>query len=109
MQPGFQKDPAIPVRIGIHIGDIIFSEEEIIGDGVNVASRIESLAVPGSICISDKVYDEIKNQESIETSMLNTFKLKNAEKPVLVYAISNAGLVVPDFDDIEGKARNESK
>ncbi len=49
MQLGFLKDPVIPVRIGIHTGDIIFSEEEVIGDGVNVASRIESLAVPGSV------------------------------------------------------------
>jgi LuxR family maltose regulon positive regulatory protein len=103
MQLGFQKDPAIPVRIGIHTGDIIFSEEEIIGDGVNVASRIESLAVPGSVFISDKVYDEIKNQESIKTSMLKTFKLKNVEKPIEVYAISNVGLIVPKSEDIKGK------
>ncbi len=46
MQLGFQKKPSIPVRIGIHTGDIIFSEEEIIGDSVNVASRIESLSGP---------------------------------------------------------------
>ena len=105
MQLGFQEDPVIPVRIGIHTGDIIFSEEEIIGDGVNIASRIESLAVPGSVFISDKVYDEIKNQVSIETSMLSAFKLKNVEKPVQVYAISNVGLVVPSPDDIEGKVR----
>ena len=100
MQIGFQKDPGIPVRIGIHTGDIIFSEEEIIGDGVNVASRIESLAVAGSVFISDKVYDEIKNQESIKTSMIKTVKLKNVEKPVDVYAISNAGLIVPKPNDI---------
>ena len=52
MQLDFQKTPSIPVRIGIHTGDIIFSDEEIIGDSVNVASRIESLAVPGSVFIS---------------------------------------------------------
>ena len=103
MQLGFREDPAIPVRIGIHTGDIVFSEEEVIGDGVNVASRIESLAVPGSVFISDKVYDEIKNQESIKTSMLKIFKLKNIEKPIAVYAISNAGLVVPKPEDIQGK------
>ena len=103
MQLGFLKDPAIPVRIGIHTGDIIFSEEEIIGDGVNVASRIESLAVPGSVFISEKVYDEIKNQESIKTSMLKTFKLKNIKKPIQVYAISNVGLIVPKPEDIKGK------
>ena len=103
MQLGFQKDPAIPVRIGIHTGDITFSDEEIIGDGVNVASRIESLAVPGSVFISEKVYDEIKNQESIQTSMLKTFKLKNVAKPIEVYAISNVGLIVPKPEDIKGK------
>jgi len=98
MQLGFQEKPSIPVRIGIHTGDIIFSEEEIIGDSVNVAARIESLSVPGSVFISDKVYDEIKNQESINTSLLRTFKLKNVEKPIEVYAISNVGLIVPKIE-----------
>jgi len=103
MQLSFQEDPSIPVRIGIHTGDVLFSDEEIIGDGVNVASRIESLSVPGSVFISDKVYDDIKNQESIQASMLKSFKLKNVEKPIEVYAISNVGLIVPDFEDISGK------
>ena len=103
MQLGFQKDPAIPVRIGIHTGDIIFSDEEIIGDSVNIASRIESLASAGSVFISGKVYDEIKNQKSIKTSKLKTFKLKNVEKPIEVYAISNVGLIVPDPEHIKGK------
>ena len=99
MQLGFREKPSIPVRIGIHTGDIIFSDEEIIGDSVNVAARIESLSVPGSVFISEKVYDEIKNQESINTSLLRTFKLKNVEKPIQVYAISNVGLVVPNMED----------
>jgi len=103
MQLGFLEEPSIPVRIGIHLGDIIFSEDEIIGDGVNVASRIESLAVPGSVFISDKVYDEIKNQKSLQTSLLKTFKLKNIERPTDVYAISNLGLIVPNPEDIVGK------
>ncbi len=103
LQLDFQKDPAIPVRIGIHIGDILISEEDIIGDGVNIASRIESLAVPGSVFISDKVFDEIKNHPSIKTSMLKTFKLKNVEKPIAVYSISNEGLIVPKPEDIKGK------
>ena len=107
MQLGFQEEPTIPVRIGIHTGDIIFSEEEIIGDSVNVASRIESLAVPGSIFISDKVYDEIKNQKSIQTTRLKTFKLKNVERPIVVYAISNTGLVIPDIKNIKGKTEPE--
>jgi len=96
MQLAYQLDPKIPVRVGIHTGDIIFSEEDIIGDGVNVASRIESLAVAGSVFISDKVYDEIKNQKSIQTQTIGTFELKNVERPVNVFAISNEGLVVPE-------------
>ena len=95
MQLAYQLVPKIPVRVGIHTGDIIFSEEEIIGDGVNVASRIESLAVAGSVFISDKVYDEIKNQKSIQTQTIGTFELKNVERPVNVFVISNEGLVVP--------------
>ncbi len=101
MQLAFQEEPKIPVRIGIHIGDIIFSDEEIIGDGVNIASRIESLAVPGSVFISDKVYDEIKNQSSIQARLLKSFDLKNVDKPVEIYAISNKGLIVPEIHEYE--------
>jgi tetratricopeptide (TPR) repeat protein/class 3 adenylate cyclase len=103
MQLGFLADPAIPVRIGIHTGDIIYSDEEVIGSGVNIASRIECLSVPGSVFISDKVQDEIKNQESIKTTRLSAFRLKNIEKPVEIYAVSNPGLTVPRLEDIVKK------
>jgi len=106
MQLAFQKEPVIPVRIGIHLGDIVFTEDDIIGDGVNVASRIESLAVPGSVFISDKVYDEIKNQSSIETQSLRTFELKNVDRPIEVFAISNKGLIIPNADEISGKTKD---
>ena len=101
MQLSFLKEPSIPVRIGIHSGDIIFNEEEIIGDSVNVASRIESLSVPGSVFISDKVYDEIKNQEYVKTTRLRSFKLKNVEAPIDIYAISNDGLNIPKPEEYE--------
>jgi TolB-like protein/class 3 adenylate cyclase/Tfp pilus assembly protein PilF len=106
MQMAFQQEPVIPVRIGIHLGDIVFTEDDIIGDGVNVASRIESLAVPGSVFISDKVYDEIKNQPSIKTQSLRTFELKNVDRPIEVFAISNKGLVIPNADEISGKTKD---
>jgi adenylate cyclase len=104
MQKEFQKEPVIPVRIGIHSGDIIHSENEIIGDSVNVASRIEEIAIPGSIFISDKVYDEVKNQSSIETRSLKTFELKNVDKPIEVFAISNKGLVFPGLDKVNDES-----
>ena len=95
MQLAFLKDPLVPVRIGIHTGDVVVREDDIIGDGVNVASRIESLAESGSVCISAKVYDEIKNQPGIYAKSLGTFELKNVQRPVEVYALTNPGLIIP--------------
>src|SRR5688500_3553314 len=62
IQGSLRQDPRVDLRIGIHIGDVSIEEESIFGDGVNVASRIESAAVSGSILISEKVFDEVKNQ-----------------------------------------------
>ena len=65
IQQTLQQEPKVELRIGIHTGDISIENETIYGDGVNLASRIESLAVPGSIFISEKVFDEIRNQENL--------------------------------------------
>ncbi len=108
MQLAFRKEKQIPVRIGIHSGDIIFTDDEIIGDGVNVASRVESLAVAGSVFISGKVYDEVKNQAEIRTTSLGVFELKNVDKPMEVFAITNEGLVVPEKDQISSMVVNSS-
>jgi adenylate cyclase len=103
IQHQLQVQPAVELRIGIHTGDVIVEDETIYGDGVNLASRIESLAVPGSVFISEKVYDEIKNQEHIQALELGMFELKNVKQPVRVFAITNQGLVVPKRSDLTGK------
>ena len=107
MQLAFQQWPQIPVRIGIHLGDIIYSEEEIIGDGVNIASRVESLAVAGSVFLSSKVNDEIKNRASIQTKSMGNFEFKNVEQPMEVFAVTNEGLIVPAQDQIKGKTKEK--
>lgn len=107
MQLMYREAPRIPVRIGIHSGDVIISDNGIIGDGVNVASRIESLAVPYSVFISEKVYDEVKNQPSIRTISLGEFELKNVDRPMEVFAITNPGLAVPKRDQISGKIKTK--
>ena len=99
------KDPHIPLRIGIHSGDIVYDEEGIYGDGVNIASRIESLSVPGGILISERVFDDIKNHHSFKTAFLGKFELKNVLKPMDVYAIANEGLSVPAQLQVQGKAK----
>ncbi len=99
MQVEFQKDPVIPVRIGLHSGDVIFNKNGIIGDGVNIAARIESLGIPGGVLISEKAHDEVKNQPGIRTISLGIFELKNVEKPIEVFAITNPGLQIPSREE----------
>ena len=89
IQQQLQQEPKVPLRMGIHTGDVIIEDEAIYGDGVNLASRIESMAVPGGILISEKVYDEIRNQEDILTRELGYFELKHVRQPVRIFAIAN--------------------
>lgn len=105
IQQQLQLDPKVELRVGIHTGDITFEEETIYGDGVNLASRIESLAVPGSIFISEKVFDEIKNHSNIKSREMGYFELKNVKEPIKVFAIANDGIVVPSRDELKGKTR----
>ena len=105
IQKKLQQEPKVDLRIGIHTGDISIEEGTIYGDGVNLASRIESLAVPGSIFISDKVADELKNQNDIAIRELGYFELKNVKQPVRLFAIANQGLIVPSREELKGKTK----
>ena len=103
MQQQLQQEPKVELRMGIHTGDVIIEEDAIYGDGVNLASRIETLAVPGGIFISEKVYDEIKNHSTFSTLEMGYFELKNIKQPVRVFAITNNGIVVPRRNELRGK------
>lgn len=105
IQQTLLQEPKVDLRIGIHTGDISIEDETIYGDGVNIASRIESLAVAGSIFISEKVFDEIKNQENLSVREMGYFELKNVTKPVRLYAVDLQGLVVPTRDELKGKTK----
>ncbi len=83
------------IRIGIHVGDVVFKGGDIFGDGVNVASRIEPLAEPGGICISRSVYENIRNQPGVQTVCLGEKELKNVVSPVKVYALTGEGMPAP--------------
>jgi len=105
IQKQLGEAPKVELRIGIHTGDVMMDEGAIYGDGVNLASRLESLAIPGSILISEKVFDEIKNQEDLRVNELGVFEFKNVKQPVRVFAIANNGLVVPGRADLQGKTQ----
>jgi TolB-like protein/Tfp pilus assembly protein PilF len=100
------EPPRVDVRIGIHTGDVIIEDETIYGDGVNIASRIESLAISGSILVSERVFDDIKNQQNIKTVELGYFELKNVKHPVRIHAISNEGVIVPSRESLRGKTKS---
>jgi class 3 adenylate cyclase/tetratricopeptide (TPR) repeat protein len=80
-------------RIGVNIGDVIVEGDNLYGDGVNVAARLESVAHPGSICVSAKVYEEVRRKLS-DISFVNggAQKLKNIEDPVAIYHIGGSGV-----------------
>jgi class 3 adenylate cyclase/pimeloyl-ACP methyl ester carboxylesterase len=80
-------DPDFDLRIGIHIGDVLLSGDQVIGDGVNVASRIHGLADPGATCISDRVYDHVRNHPGLEAWPLGERDLKNVSRSVMVYIL----------------------
>jgi adenylate cyclase len=81
------EDRRIEFRIGINIGDIIIDEGDIFGDGVNVAARIEALAKPGAICLSDNAYQQIKGKLAVDASNIGEKVLKNITQPVRVYDV----------------------
>jgi adenylate cyclase len=105
IQQTLQQEPKVELRIGIHSGEISIEDEVIYGDGVNLASRIESLAVPGSIFISEKVFDEIRNQPNLTAREMGYFELKNIVTPVRIFALDKKGLVVPNREALKGKTK----
>ena len=84
------EDLQIKYRIGINLGEIIVDGEDIYGDGVNIAARLEGLAAPGGIYISGKVYEEVRNKLSIAFEDLGEQELKNIPEPVRVYCWTDA-------------------
>jgi TolB-like protein/class 3 adenylate cyclase len=103
VQDKMLEEPIVPLRIGIHTGDVVTEGKNVYGDGVNVASRLESFAVAGSVFISGKVADEIKNQPGIEIVPLGKFEFKNIHAPVEIFAIKNNKLIVPKKQELTGK------
>jgi TolB-like protein len=94
----------IPVRIGLHIGDIAFEDDDIYGDAVNLAARLQDLSVPGSVLFSEKVFDDIKNHPEFKTQSMGFFRLKNVKRAVEVFALANSPLTVPKLSQLREKA-----
>jgi len=80
-------DEVLQHRIGIHLGDVFVTDDDVMGDGVNVAARLQAEAPPGGICISQTVYDVVKNRLAVKATYLGPRELKNIKEAVPVYQI----------------------
>jgi adenylate cyclase len=87
LNTGREQDRSVMLRIGIHLGDVIHDQNDVYGDAVNIASRIEPLASPGGICVSEQVYAQIKNKFEFPLLTLGERNLKNVSEPVEVYRV----------------------
>ncbi len=83
-------DTRIEFRIGIHVGDIIIDDNDIFGDGVNIAARLEGIAMPGGLCISDDTYRQIRDRVDATFDDKGETALKNIARPVRVFALAGA-------------------
>jgi len=81
-------DESQRIRIGIHLGDVVVQGDDVLGDGVNIASRIEKLAQPGGICVTEDVARQVRNKVKVSLVSMGTPELKNISVPVEVYRVS---------------------
>ena len=85
------QDQRIEFRIGIHVGDIIFDDNDIFGDGVNIAARLEGIAEPGGVCLSDDAYRQVRGKVEIACDDLGPQTLKNIAEPMRAWRVQLGG------------------
>jgi TolB-like protein/class 3 adenylate cyclase/Tfp pilus assembly protein PilF len=85
------QDKRMLFRIGINLGDILIEGDDILGDGVNVAARLEGIAEPGGICISGSAYDQVREKVAVKFADLGEQSLKNIARPVRAYSVIRDG------------------
>ena len=86
---GLPAERRIEVRVGIHLGDVVEeSDGDLMGDGVNIAARLEGIAAPGAICLSEDAYRQVKGRLDLAASDLGPIELKNIAEPIRVYSLS---------------------
>ena len=102
------KEQDIPLKIGIHEGEMVFEGNDVLGDGVNIASRLESDTKEGCITISGSVYRDIKNKTGIQTEFIGEKSFKNVDEPLKVYRVlCEEGVSKPAKNTNSKKSKNE--
>ncbi len=92
---GMPEDRRILFRIGIHLGDVVEEADgDLMGDGVNIAARLEGIAKPGAICLSEQAYWQVKGRLDLAVTDLGPTQLKNIAEPIRVYSLEVGGPAV---------------
>ncbi len=91
IQEACNQSKAFELRIGIHQGEVVFENEDIFGDAVNIASRLQALAPPAGIFVSESVQRDLANKKDIRSEFVRVENLKNVKEPIRVYKIFSAG------------------
>ena len=92
---GGTADAPMQFRIGVHVGDVMVDGENLFGDGVNIAARLEALAEPGTICVSAVVRDQVGNKLPVAVVDLGDQQVKNIDQPIRVYRVQAKSLAAP--------------
>lgn len=97
----------LPIRIGLHFGEITTDRGDIFGHGVNMSSRIQAVADPGGVYLSQSIQDIVDDEKNIITEFMGAVPLKNIKEPVPVYALTGEGLTAPDKKRIDRIVKKE--
>lgn len=110
IQQSLRLAPEVPLRIGLNLGDVHRKGDDVYGDAINIASRLESMGVAGNILLSHSMYEKVKTHPEFEFQSLGNFNFKNVEGPLEVFAVANEGLTIPQRKKLIGKfKKKESK
>uniref|UniRef100_UPI0035940D1C adenylate/guanylate cyclase domain-containing protein n=1 Tax=Aquiflexum sp. TaxID=1872584 RepID=UPI0035940D1C len=95
LQKHYIKTKELSLRIGIHYGEVILDRNDVFGDAVNIASRLQTLGLPGSVLFSKKIQESIGESATFKVVSKGLFKLKNVKDPLEIFALANEGLKIP--------------
>jgi TolB-like protein/class 3 adenylate cyclase len=105
VQHQMRNHPPVPLRIGLHMGEILFEGKKVFGDAINIASRIQTLGLANAVLFSKEIMENIKNQHEFKTVSLGSFEFKNVDEPIEVFALTNEGFTVPKREQMDGKLK----
>lgn len=107
LQARYIDELDIPVRMGVHTGEVVFRDNNAFGDTVNLASRVESLGVPGSVLLSQAVRKSLTELSDVNLTSLGAFDFKNVKQAIEIFAVEESPLTIPRRDQMLGKLKEK--